>query len=481
MTTMHDTASPVAKTATAPEGYELRSVDPQSLADNPQNARRPHRDREGLAPSIGSLGILNPPLVRQLPDGQLEIIAGERRKYSAMKAGLNLIPVFVRDDLSPMHQLAGMLVENHDRENLTPTEEAVVIGQLAGFEGFTQRDITTMTGIKAGEIRSALKVAASEVATAIGERHDLSLDQLLVLAEFDSDTEAVKRLTVTALKDPDRFQHLVAELRRARDDRAAHDEVVAQITEAGVNLIELENGWWLPGDAAWLSDLPTPKGAKALTPAKHRACPGHSAAVVETDDGYEMAYLCLDPVAHGHVAQPKAGKPNESIPSGVVASGMTDEQKADRRKVIANNKAWEVATPVRLTYVSELLARRSVPKGTLRYVTEAIMADPRSLGEGDGTQVAALVGKESKTGGWDRTVALALTTDTSDIRLPLVLLAQVAASVEARFGERQGWRYPNAALRSYLVFLAACGYGLSEVEQEVAGTKDGSEGKKPLG
>ena len=77
MTTMHDTASPVATTETAPEGYELRSVDPQSLADNPQNARRPHRDREGLAPSIGSLGILNPPLVRQLPDGQLEIIAAQ--------------------------------------------------------------------------------------------------------------------------------------------------------------------------------------------------------------------------------------------------------------------------------------------------------------------------------------------------------------------------------------------------------------------
>ena len=53
----------------APEGYELRSVDPAMLVDNPQNARRPHRDREGLAPSIGALGILNPPLVRQL-DGR---------------------------------------------------------------------------------------------------------------------------------------------------------------------------------------------------------------------------------------------------------------------------------------------------------------------------------------------------------------------------------------------------------------------------
>jgi hypothetical protein len=56
----------------------------------------------------------------------------------------------------------------------------------------------------------------------------------------------------------------------------------------------------------------------------------------------------------------------------------------------------------------------------------------------------------------------------------LVLLAQVAASVEARFGERQGWRHPTPALVDYLRFLATCGYGLSEVEQEVAaGTEDG--------
>jgi ParB/RepB/Spo0J family partition protein len=87
--------------------------------------------------------------VRQLTDGQLEPIAGERRKYSAIKAGLGTIPAFVRDDLSPVHQVASMLIENHDREGLTPTEEALAIQQLAGFEGISQNDITIMTGIKA--------------------------------------------------------------------------------------------------------------------------------------------------------------------------------------------------------------------------------------------------------------------------------------------------------------------------------------------
>jgi ParB family chromosome partitioning protein len=473
MTTTHDAPTSVPTAANAPQGYALRAVDPATLIDNPNNARRPHRDRDSLAPSIGALGILNPPLVRQLEDGRLELIAGERRKYSAIKAGLSTIPVFVRDDLSPVHQVASMLVENHDREGLTPSEEAVAIAQLAGFEGITQREITTMTGIKAGVVRTALKVAASEVATAIGERHDLSLDQLMVLAEFDTDTEAVKALTVTALKDPSRFDHLVAQLRRDRDDRAAYEQAARQVTESGVPLVELENGWWLPGAAAWLSELFGPEGSRTLTPAQHRKCPGHAAAVREADNGYEVAYVCLDPVGQGHIDQ-RSGRPAATEASSD-GGAMTDEQKAERRRVVTNNKAWEVATPVRREYVTALLARRSVPKGTLRYVTEVIMTDPGGVAAGSGDRVASLLGKDTiHPEAWNRSAAITLARDATDARLPLVLLAQVAASVEARFGERQGWRRPTPALVDYLRFLATCGYGLSDVEQEVAnGSNDG--------
>lgn len=154
---------------------------------------------------------------------------------------------------------------------------------------------------------------------------------------------------------------------------------------------------------------------------------------------------------------------------------MTDEQKAERRRVVTNNKAWEVATPVRRQYVTALLARRSVPKGTLRYVTEVIMTDPGGVAAGSGDRVASLLGKDTiHPEAWNRSAAIALARDATDARLPLVLLAQVAASVEARFGERQGWRHPTPALVDYLRFLATCGYGLSAVEHEVAnGSDDG--------
>lgn len=55
----------------------------------------------------------------------------------------------------------------------------------------------------------------------------------MVLAEFDTDADAVKALTVTALKDPSRLDHLVAQLRRERDDRAAYEQVPRQVTESG--------------------------------------------------------------------------------------------------------------------------------------------------------------------------------------------------------------------------------------------------------
>jgi len=152
---------------------------------------------------------------------------------------------------------------------------------------------------------------------------------------------------------------------------------------------------------------------------------------------------------------------------------MTDEQKAERRRVVTNNKAWEIAAQVRRAYVTELLIGPSVPTGTLRYVAEVVMTDPGGLAAGDGDRVAALVGKETRPGAWDRSTAIALATDASETRLPLVLLAQVAASVEARFGEHPAWRHPTPALAAYLRFLASCGYGLSEVEREVA---EGSEG-----
>jgi ParB family chromosome partitioning protein len=93
---------------------------------------RDHFDEEslaGLTASIRELGVLQPVLVRQIGAANYELVAGERRWRAAKRAGLQFIPVVIRDitdELSLQHAL----VENLHRENLNPLEEAAGYQQL---------------------------------------------------------------------------------------------------------------------------------------------------------------------------------------------------------------------------------------------------------------------------------------------------------------------------------------------------------------
>ena len=93
---------------------------------------RTHMDQESLAELAGSIksqGIMQPILVRALPAGNYEIIAGERRWRAARLAGLAEVPVLVRE-VADEAALAMSLIENIQRENLNPLEEATGIQRL---------------------------------------------------------------------------------------------------------------------------------------------------------------------------------------------------------------------------------------------------------------------------------------------------------------------------------------------------------------
>lgn len=93
---------------------------------------RSHMDEAALhelAASIKAQGVIQPILTRELADGSFEIIAGERRWRAAQIAGLNFVPVLVRK-VEDNAALAMALIENIQRENLNPLEEAVGIQRL---------------------------------------------------------------------------------------------------------------------------------------------------------------------------------------------------------------------------------------------------------------------------------------------------------------------------------------------------------------
>ena len=446
-------------TTQAPAGYVLRMVDPRSIIDNPDNTRKPKANREGLAASIKALGILTPPLVWELADGTLRLIAGERRKYSAIAAGLDTIPVYVRNDLSPVQQVAGMLVENMDRESLSTVEEACAIQQLAGFEGMSTKAITEMTGLKAAQVRQAIKVAESEVASAVTERFDLSLDQAAVVAEFQDDREAVKALTLCAREEPGQFKHLASQLREQRKENAERAAVVAALEADGLVVIEAP-AWGYDGPIARLSSLVDDKG-RDITEKAHAKCPGHAVALNRWSTDRHDAY-CLDPAANGHaLRRPQAS----GSPSGTAGGGMTDEQKAERREVVENNRAWKAAEVVRREHVTELLARRSVPKDTLRIAVTDCLTHPDRL-SADDALLATLTGRTVPKNGFGHQVGPKVVADAPDNRLALALLAQVATAIEAGTGTHT-WRHVDARVAAWFTYLVSTGYTLSAVEQLV--------------
>lgn len=107
-----------------------------------------------LAASIKTQGIMQPILVRQLSDEQYEIIAGERRWRASQLAGLKEVPVLVRE-IADEAALAMALIENIQRENLNPLEEAQGIKRLI--------DEFAMTHEKAAEAVGRSRVAVSNL------------------------------------------------------------------------------------------------------------------------------------------------------------------------------------------------------------------------------------------------------------------------------------------------------------------------------
>jgi ParB family transcriptional regulator, chromosome partitioning protein len=459
----------IDETTEAGTGYEVHYVALADVRDNPYNVRS-EAERTRWAASIAANGIQQPIVVRELDDGTLEIEAGECRKYSALKAGITHAHVLVKKGSSSFDAARMVYVENQHRKGLDDVQAAVVVQRLLGFDGVSQRDVAKLTGLKVTDVRRAAKVASSEAAMGAAQQHGLSFDDAELLVEFEGDPEAVEQLTDAATSNPTYLPHLAARLRREREDRAAYEAVAKTVTDAGIRLIELDTGW-LPDDAMWLDYLPAPKGRKTFTPAAHKSCPGHAGAVIESDDGYEVAYLCLDPVGNGHVEAVPMADPAATVTETAKPQGMTDEQKAERKRVVANNKAWPVATAVRREYLARLLGLRTAPKATLRYVTEVVLGNPHLLKEGDDATLATVLGKESQGYGWDRPVAVALVADATDARLPLVLFAQVAAAFESPHDDKTGWRRAGGDFTGYLEFLASTGYGLSDIEQELAGVE----------
>ncbi|MEI8315798.1 MAG: ParB/RepB/Spo0J family partition protein, partial [Verrucomicrobiota bacterium] len=112
-----------------------------------------------LATSIRQRGVMSPLLVRPRDGGRYELIAGERRWRAAQAAGLTTVPVIVRQ-ATDEESLELALIENIQRENLNPVEEARAYEQLATAFKLTQEQIAEKVGRSRAAVANALRLLA---------------------------------------------------------------------------------------------------------------------------------------------------------------------------------------------------------------------------------------------------------------------------------------------------------------------------------
>ena len=110
-----------------------------------------------LADSIAQHGVIQPLLVRPMPDGSYQLVAGERRWRAARRAGLSEVPGVIRE-MSDSEMMELALIENLQREDLNPIEEAEGLQQLIHTYGLTQETAAARVGRSRPAIANALRL-----------------------------------------------------------------------------------------------------------------------------------------------------------------------------------------------------------------------------------------------------------------------------------------------------------------------------------
>ena len=140
-----------------------------------------------LADSIREYGVLQPILVRPLGTGMYQIVAGERRWRAARMLGLDEVPVNIKE-LSDLEAMQIAIVENLQRENLNPLEEASGYSELIEKFGMTQEKVAKLVGRSRSAVANAVRLLTlPESVQKMVESGDLSAGHARALLSFDDE------------------------------------------------------------------------------------------------------------------------------------------------------------------------------------------------------------------------------------------------------------------------------------------------------
>lgn len=196
--------------AVIPDGARVWTVPVEKLTANTQQPRQVFEDAalKELAASIKEKGILQPITARRLNESEFEIIAGERRWRAAQMAGLKEVPVILKT-VSEQDSLEYAILENIQRADLNPIEEAEAYDNLMQMYRLTQAQVADRLGKERSSVANALRLMAlpPEVKLMIGGG-ELSSGHAKVLLGLESTSEQIslakevirEKLSVRALE-----------------------------------------------------------------------------------------------------------------------------------------------------------------------------------------------------------------------------------------------------------------------------------------
>ena len=189
-----------------------------------------------LADSIKAQGVLQPIVVRPVSDKKYEIIAGERRWRATQLAGLDVIPVVVRD-VSDEAAIAMALIENIQREDLNPIEEAVSLQRLQQEFDLTQQEVASAVGKSRSTVANLLRLMTlRDDVRRLVEHGDLEMGHARALLGLEGgdqshaarsvvgkglsvrQTEALVRNLLAKKEQPAPDKHIDPNIRQLQDD-----------------------------------------------------------------------------------------------------------------------------------------------------------------------------------------------------------------------------------------------------------------------
>ena len=307
----------------------LQDITPGKIKPHPKNPRGDVSDVSELAASIREQGILEPLLV--VPNGPTStfvLIAGHRRLAAAKEVKCKTVPCIVREDVTdPGRQLEMALVENLQRVDLTPIEEATGYQQLLEFPGYTIPKIAKATGRSQATVKGRLAIS--------------QLPERARSAVRTGQLNLADALAITKAVGTSNFKWELENARRKKAAAALTAKTRKALAAAGTKILAKPPHW--KEKFSWLDQADLDQ---------HTDCGGLAAVIQQSGTA---SYVCLNPDAHQNSdeADIDADGADES-PEDAARRAEAEQVRTERDQLAADLK---VAAAVRRAHLAEVINR----------------------------------------------------------------------------------------------------------------------------